>query len=272
MLDVSALSGLVGRLDRDGYVVIPQVLDRRTVAALVEVVDRITAEEVAAGRAVAGGPVHALEIADRDPALVALAVHPLVLGLVSSALGWNIHLYHSHADVHPFVPHPRRAWRWHQDGGRQNLELASTGGRPRLSLKVAYFLTDVSQPGRGNLLVIPGSHTQDTLDRSVDPPAGALPVLAPAGSACVLDRRVWHARSDNRSPMTRKVVFLAFTYRWVRPRHDHRRPGAGDPLVDQLLGAAATPLGQWIPDESDVPLRGWMAARGLLDPALPSHR
>ena len=72
--------------------------------------------------------------------------------------------------------------------------------------------------------------------------------------------------------MTRKVVFLAFTYRWVRPRHDHPRSRAGDPLVDQLLGGAATPLGQWIPDEVDVPLRAWMASRGLLVLAGPAHR
>ena len=34
-------------------------------------------------------------------------------------------------------------WRWHQDGGRQNLEIESDP-RPRLSVKVAWFLSDVS--------------------------------------------------------------------------------------------------------------------------------
>ena len=39
---------------------------------------------------------------------------------------------------------------WHQDGGRQNREI-KTAPRPRLSVKLAYWLSDVSEPGRGNL-------------------------------------------------------------------------------------------------------------------------
>jgi hypothetical protein len=37
---------------------------------------------------------------------------------VWSLLGWNIHVYHSHLDVHPPLP-ARRPFRfeWHQDGG-----------------------------------------------------------------------------------------------------------------------------------------------------------
>jgi ectoine hydroxylase-related dioxygenase (phytanoyl-CoA dioxygenase family) len=30
----------------------------------------------------------------------------------------------------------------------------------------------------------------------------------------LFDRRVWHARSVNRSNLTRKAVFFAYTYRW----------------------------------------------------------
>jgi hypothetical protein len=30
--------------------------------------------------------------------------------------------------------------------------------RPRLSVKLAYWLSDVSAPGRGNLKIVPGSH------------------------------------------------------------------------------------------------------------------
>ena len=44
---------------------------------------------------------------------------------------------------------------WHQDGGRQNREI-ETIPRPRLSVKLPYCLSDVSEPGRGNLKVVPG--------------------------------------------------------------------------------------------------------------------
>ena len=41
-----------------------------------------------------------------------------------SVLGWNVHVYHSHIDVHPPVAGdvPFR-YEWHQDGGWQNKEL-----------------------------------------------------------------------------------------------------------------------------------------------------
>ena len=81
-------------------------------------------------------------------------------------------------------PNGPQRWRWHQDGGRQNLEIESDP-RPRLSVKVAWFLSDVSQPGRGNLLVIPGSHRRNRLPRP-DPPEEAPP--PPAGATEVARR------------------------------------------------------------------------------------
>jgi ectoine hydroxylase-related dioxygenase (phytanoyl-CoA dioxygenase family) len=225
--------------------------------------------------------VHALEVLDRDPVLAELLVAPAVLPLVCSALGWNIHVYHSHVDVHPPLPvAPEPAWRWHQDGGRQNLEIETRPVRPRLSIKVGFFLSDASRPGRGNMLVIPGSHRRNTLPRPERPelafpqPDGAVEVRAAPGTACVFDRRIWHGRSPNLSAITRKVVFLGFTYRWIRPRHEHTpdaHPGL-DPVQRQLLGASASQLGYWIPDDEDVPLRAWMRERGLIDPANPAHR
>jgi ectoine hydroxylase-related dioxygenase (phytanoyl-CoA dioxygenase family) len=110
---------------------------------------------------------------------------------------------------------------WHQDGGVQNRDL-ETSPRPRMSVKVAYFLTDVSVPGRGNFVVLPGSHRLDAIDRpraGNDVP-GAVPILADPGDAVMFDRRLWHMRSPNRSRLTREALFLAYAYRWVRPRDD----------------------------------------------------
>ena len=126
------------------------------------------------------------------------------------------------------------------------------------------------------MLVIPGSHRRNTLPRPDRPelgfphPDGAVEVRAAPGTACVFDRRIWHGRSPNLSAITRKVVFLGFTYRWIRPRHEHVPDlHAGlDPRQRQLLGASASQLGYWIPDERDVPLRGWMREHGLMTPPI----
>ena len=44
------------------------------------------------------------------------------------------------------------------------------------------------------------------------------------------------------------------------------------PLRRQLLGHATTDLGYWLPTDEETPLRSWLDERGLLDPAVPSHR
>jgi ectoine hydroxylase len=260
-------------LDRDGYVAIPGALEPAAIRRLTAVVDRTYDRRAAAGRLAADGSLHMLGVVSRDPAFRGLVDLADPLALVAGVLGWNIYLYHCHLDVHP--PCPGRElppWRWHQDGGRQNLEVESNP-RPRLSLKVAHFLTDLSAPGRGNMMVIPGSHLRNTLPRPAHPhepcppPAGAVELLAEPGTAVVFDRRLWHARSDNRSRLTRKALFLAYTCRWVRPRDSYpvtaawfRRQSA---VRRQLLGDTATPEGHWIPGDADVPLRRWMQGRGL---------
>ena len=209
---------------------------------------------------------------------------PSIVSTPASAGGVG-YLYHCHLDVTPPDPDRARApaWRWHQDGGRQNLDLDGNP-RARMSLKVAYWLSDVGEPGRGNLLVVPGSHRRDVLERRCtgpgafgDPP-GARPILASPGDALVFDRRLWHSRSENRSGITRKVIFLAYTYRWVRPRDElgidpaSRRFAALSPVRRQLLGAPADPFSHWGLSPDEVPLRSQMERAGSLDAAIACHR
>jgi ectoine hydroxylase-related dioxygenase (phytanoyl-CoA dioxygenase family) len=236
--------------ERDGFTVVEDALDAVAIATLTEAVDRVWAQERPDGNA-----LHLLGFLGRDPAFLDLLDHPATLPLVRGVLGWNIYVYHCHLDVHPPLHEPPR-WRWHQDGGRQNLELESP--RPRLSVKVAYFLTDVEAPDQGALRVIPGSHLRDTLPMDREPEE-ATPLLVPAGSAVVLDRRLWHARGDNRSDRTRKALFYGYTFRWVRPRDElglsQAQVAALDPVRRQLVGGGTGAIGYWIPTEEDVPLR-----------------
>jgi ectoine hydroxylase len=242
-------------LDRDGLVAVPGALAPAEVERLRDAVDRVRCREARNGDA-----LHRLGFVGLDPAFLDLLDHPAALPLVTEVLGWNVYVYHCHLDVHPPVGHAAPAWRWHQDGGRQNVELPSP--RPRLSLKVAWFLTDVPDADHGALRVLPGSHMRDTLPRpadgGVDPP-GAVPLTVSAGTAVVFDRRLWHARGDNRSEVTRIALFYAYTYRWIRARDElDLAPGLLerlDPVKRQLLGAGTGPIGHWIPTDDDVPLR-----------------
>jgi hypothetical protein len=55
------------------------------------------------------------------------------------------------------------------------------------------------------------------------------------------------------------IVFLAYTYRWIRPRDDPAMALAAragrSPVRRQLLGEGTSATGYWIPTDEDVPLR-----------------
>src|SRR5262245_52304119 len=210
--------------ERDGYLVLPGVLSGAEVDWYVAAIDRIYGDAARSGTLAPNGSLHRLSAVAACPEFADLMTHPGAFPLVWQTLGWNVHVYHSHLDVHPTVPtaKPYR-FEWHQDGGRQNREL-ETDPRPRLSVKLAFWLSDVSRPGRGNFKVVPGSHRTNGIDgpprRDVrwPDPAGAIEVCANPGDVVFFDRRIWHARSDNHSDITRKAVFFGYTYRWVTRR------------------------------------------------------
>ena len=136
--------------------------------------------------------------------------------------------------------------------------------QPRISLKVLYFLNDIPMAEMGNFYVIPRSHLTRRSEPSPhgDPnPVGSLAVTAQAGDALIFDRRLWHAASPNHSPVTRKVLFYGYSYRWLRPKCDMNTGHVWDdcdPIRQQLLGARTTANGYFDPQEGDVPLRAWL--------------
>lgn len=221
-----------------------------------------------------------------SPQAAGLLDHPATFGYVWSVLGWNIHVYHSHLDVHPPLT-ARRPFRfeWHQDGGRQNREI-ETNPRPRLSVKLAYWLSDVSEPGRGNLKVIPGSHRTNWIpgpprrDVAWPDPDGAVEVTASPGDVVLFDRRLWHARSDNYSSYTRKAIFFGYTFRWIAIRDQNEAIWSGDlasrlgPVQRQLLGGLPGTDGDHARGHhpAATPLHGWLKEQNLLDPDTPPVR
>ena len=185
----------------NGYLIVPEALSASQVERLTRVVDRVDARE--RGPQHQGKLLSVTNVVHEDDAMVELVTQPTILPKVWGILGWNIYLYHSHLDVTPSENSRLQNWSvaWHQDSMRVNDEI-ETNPRPRLSLKVGYYLSDVSDLGRGNTLVLPGSQLQNELDLPQDGqsnPAGVVPVRGPAGAAVIIDRRIWHSRSANTS-------------------------------------------------------------------------
>jgi len=198
---------------------------------------------------------------------------PAILPVIRQLLGNNIWVNHSHYNVNPpdsWVNTSDRetGYGWHRDGGAINQDLPKPG--PLLSIKVGFYLSDLSEPGRGQTYVLPGSHKTDERTPANDVlPAAAHPVCLPPGSALLFDRRLIHSiRSDNLSTITRKAVFIQYAHRWLCPVDamtvEHLRDRC-NPVRRQLLGltanynvidGAAGRSSAYYPRRADVPVSG----------------
>lgn len=249
--------------ERDGFLMIPGALDGARLGRLLGAAERADAEF----RAEPGvGEHHVLNLHDligRDDVYLDLVDLPATFAKVWGVLGWHIQCFHTQLIVTP-PTHPgavHGGYGWHQDNNRMNLDLG-TAPQPRVSVKLGYFLTDLPEPGMGNLCVVPGSHR---LGRPAIPmgeqPDGAIEVTARAGDALLFDRRLWHSASTNHSASTRVFVTVGYSYRWLRPKSRMEFAGWLDtvtPIRRQLLGAT-TGANQWFdPSDEDVPLRDWI--------------
>jgi ectoine hydroxylase-related dioxygenase (phytanoyl-CoA dioxygenase family) len=298
-LDVTPLAATgyerIGEADRrqyaeQGWLLIRNALDEPMRQRVTDAVDRVYAEESEAGRVKADGAAHVMGCLARDPALTDLVDHPTTFPYIWGLLGWNIYSHHSHVDVNPPVADPGAPfWNWHQDGYRQNSDI-DMNPRPMLSAKICYVLSDLSEPGRGSTRIIPGSHLDNTLaGRPERPgpgfaePEGAIEILANPGDAFIFDRRLWHSRSVNPSGVTRKLVFIGYTYRWIRPLDEVAYDQAGrfwrdlSPVQRQLLGGGGDNANFWgiRPDgwiDDAIPLRDELKWSGMLDRAVPYLR
>jgi hypothetical protein len=276
------------QFDRDGILVVPGVLSESEIEAGRNAIQAAyeRAQQPGGHGLNATGALHQLSAVTSVPELAYLIDHPTAFKYIWSLLGWNIHIYHSHVDVHPQIHEQQKEWwHWHQDGGRQNREI-ETDPRPMFSVKLAFWFSDVSETGRGNFTVIPGSHKTNWLpgppSRGVPwpKPEGATQITAKPGDLVVFDRRIWHARSDNYSTYTRMGAFFGYTYRWIAGRDDTAHLPSEpwfdglNPVQKQLLGHCPEGDGTgdhaWGHYPATTPLYGALKERGLLDSSIPA--
>ena len=251
----------------NGFFIVEDALPEDKVEKLTAAFDRVGAEHLGKEKLPSDARFNILDFVGRDEIFIELLDWYKTFPKVWGILGWNIKLYHSHLIALPPLSVEEREKKgrlgWHQDSGRLNIELEGNP-RARVSLKVAYFLTDTSIPGRGNFSVIPGSQKLNSLQMPDDDrsdPENAKPVYAKPGTAVFFDRRLWHAVGRNTSDITRKVLFYGYSYRWLQPRDDmtvEHYMDKSDPIRQQILGKSTGGMGYTSPGDKDVPLRAWI--------------
>jgi ectoine hydroxylase len=254
------------QFDQDGYLVVPDALDDDTIGRLLEAGDRVDREERKTRDLDPDAMMAKFRTIVEDDVFLELLDWPKTFPLIWDILGWNVQHYISHLIYYP--PESKNSvdlkpGGWHQDGGRPVPEMERP--QPRLSLKVGFWLTDISEPENGGIRIIPGSHKRDRPpERNPDGDYdGTMQVQVKAGTAVLFDRRMWHSRGINTSDTTRKVLFLGYSYRWLRGLDYNVIPDEVlekcDPIKRQMLGDGVDVKGWWQPTDADVPLKTWLA-------------
>ncbi len=266
------------QFEKNGFFIVEDALPPKMVDDLNAVLDRLEAKYRPEQNLSPHERCNIFDFIGKDDLFLELLDWYKTFPKVWGILGWHIQLYHSHLGITPPLPPEERSEEirlgWHQDSGRLNMDLESNP-RPRISLKIGYFLTDTTEEGSGNFYVIPGSHLWNKLELTEEEganPEGTIAVKVPPGTAVFFDRRIWHSASPNHSNITRKVLFYGYSYRWLRPRDnmtvDHYMERS-DPIRQQLLGASTGGLGYTSPKDEDVPLRDWIKEHLGEDAVIP---
>ena len=254
----------------DGFLVVPNALDRETVDRLLSVADRL-ADSFLNKPVVDGKPEYNhLDIRRglmREKALFDLVTHSTTVPLVVQLLGPNIHL-HSTSIIYKRpetgeLPAFRRGW--HRDL-RMARDLGNAG-LPLAGLKICYCLTDFPAPNSGMTLMARGSHLHNEPLRV--PKGGVDPVDAEvcdprmnAGDALFFEHRTFHTAAPNLSDRTSKVVIYGYSYRWMRTEvyletSEVEDLVQTDPIMRQLLG------GYRDVDTPPWALERWLKKHGL---------
>jgi ectoine hydroxylase len=205
---------VVADVGRDGWSLVG-VLGGNLTGRLCSAVDEVAGRPSGTSE---GGQLHLLSGLSRHPDLAEVVDWPPLLAVVLELLSPNVYINHSHLDVHP--PHPPTgARRWHRDNGLMGRDMRLLWrDQPRVTLKVAVYLTDVQAPDDGALEVLPGSHLDTKPRQPAQQQPDGVPILGPAGTVAVFDARLWHRRRDNLGPRTRRAMFMAYSYRWLTSR------------------------------------------------------
>ncbi len=222
--------------ETNGYLVLENFLSSDHIARLQTALERTIVQrriQAQAGiahigmtRLIGAESTRIFYILDDNPLFLELLDWPPMMAYVRALLNPKPHHHASDAIVEYASDLSDRGPGWHLDGhnnGYRNL------GRPipLLQLKLGYYLTDMREPGQGNLTIVPGSHkaTMEPAPADLKCPdlfPGALEVCAPAGSAILFHNALWHTAGLFRKPESRRIIlYYAYEHPWMVASQEH---------------------------------------------------
>jgi hypothetical protein len=235
----------VDEIRRDGYTILPELLNAGEIGNLSRRLDAVLQHQVEEF----GGEERMTAIGDGmtvrcplayDDAFLLTATHPRLLALCRTLLGEYIVLMQQNGIVNPSdAPHTQH--QFHRDLPYQQF----VSSRP-LALSALVCLDPFSVE-TGATMVIPGSHREEAPPPAADAASRETPVAAPAGACIVFDSMLVHRAGHNRSGRVRRAVNHVFTVPIIAQQISLPAQLGGryadDPALARLPGYDSTPAG-----------------------------
>ena len=263
------------QFDEQGFLIIRNVLESDAISAITEASDRLIASDQTENRQRTNNGLYDgfRNCVSMDDAFMPLLTHPKTFSLVAQLLGPNLglltsHLIYRHADP-PGSPDTSRMPGWHRDHFVSMRDLGHAR-IPRHSLKIAYYLTDLSEPNRGATMMASGSNKLkekiNIPEGKVDPETAIEPLLNP-GDCVFFENRTWHAGAANLTDRIRKAVMFGYCYSWMRPI-DYRQQSPE--FVEKLNAMQRFLVGESVDDTREFqfdggvnPINTWCEENGF---------
>jgi ectoine hydroxylase-related dioxygenase (phytanoyl-CoA dioxygenase family) len=199
-------------LERDGYVVVENVVDRHEVAAMKADLERVLAETPTGRNDFEGFATRRIyKLFGKTRVFDRWAIDPVLLGVLDRVLGpcqlsaptgiqigpgEKAQVLHHDDSVYP-LPQP------HQE----------------VVLNTMWPLDDFTA-ANGATRFVPGSHRWEPGRRPADDEPTVLAEM-PAGSVAFYTGRIWHGGGANHTDTARLGVILEYVAGWLRPQENH---------------------------------------------------
>ncbi len=211
-VDEARVAALLAEVQERGYVIIPELVPRETMAAIGDAARPFLQHD---GRnEIEGHKTRRIyAVIEKTLACNPLVEHPLILSLLDRILMANFLLSQLQViDIHPGeVPQPL-----HHDDGFYPLARP----RPAVSAATIWAIDDFTAEN-GATLVLPLSHLRGAQAPTDGDRQALVQAVMPAGSVVFFLGTLWHGAGANRSGATRMAATAQYCEPWARQQENY---------------------------------------------------